>query len=114
MSSEDLELMLKNRDGNLLKTQHSNNNDIVNGINYSEKLNLLFNQNYLKNLNNFKINVSKLDSLSPLKIMGRGFSLVTHNETIVKSVKEINNEDILDIKFKDGLITTKVIEIKEK
>ena len=34
MSSEDLELMLKNRDSNLLKTQYNNNNDITNSINY--------------------------------------------------------------------------------
>ena len=31
-----------------------------------------------------------------------------------KSIKDVNNEDILNIKLKDGLITTKVIDIKEK
>ena len=51
-------------------------NNKISSYNYlynnNVKLNLLFNKIYSQNLNNFKINISKLDSLSPLIVMSRG------------------------------------------
>ena len=81
--------------------------------NYNEKLNLLFNKIYNQNLNNFKINISKLDSLSPLKIMSRGYSLITKENEIIKSINEINKDDELELKLVDGMILTKVVDVKE-
>ena len=82
--------------------------------NYNEKLNLLFNKIYNQNLNNFKVNISKLDSLSPLKVMSRGYSLVTKENEIIKSINEIKKNDELELKLVDGKILTKVIDVKEK
>ena len=82
--------------------------------NYNEKLNLLFNKIYNQNLNNFKVNISKLDSLSPLKVMSRGYSLVTKENEIIKSINEIKKDDELELKLVDGKILTKVIDVKEK
>ena len=82
--------------------------------NYNEKLNLLFNKIYSQNLNNFKINISKLDSLSPLKVMSRGYSYVTKENEIIKSINEVKKDDELELKLVDGKILTKVIDVKEK
>ena len=82
--------------------------------NFNEKLILLFNKTYTNNLNNFKINVSKLDSLSPLKVMSRGYSFVTKENKIIKSINEIKKDDELELKLVDGKIITKVIDVKEK
>ena len=46
--------------------------------------------------------VSKLDALSPLKTLTRGYSIVEQNNKIIKSIKELNAGDKIDIRFVDG------------
>ena len=46
--------------------------------------------------------VSKLDALSPLKTLTRGYSLVEQNGKIIKSSKKLKNGDKINIRFKDG------------
>lgn len=46
--------------------------------------------------------VSKLDALSPLKTLTRGYSLVENENKIVKSVNELKTGDKIDIRFVDG------------
>lgn len=46
--------------------------------------------------------ISKLDTLSPLKTLTRGYSIAEQNNKIVKSVKELNSGDKIDIRFVDG------------
>lgn len=53
--------------------------------------------------------ISKLDTLSPLKTLTRGYSIVEKDDKIIKSVKELKTNDILDLKFTDGKVKTKVI-----
>ncbi len=45
---------------------------------------------------------ARLDALSPLKVMSRGYSLAYKNEKIVTSVKDIKLGDRLTLKFSDG------------
>lgn len=44
----------------------------------------------------------KLDTLSPLKTLARGYSISIKNEKIVKSIKELNSGDKISIRFTDG------------
>ena len=54
--------------------------------------------------------ITKLDTLSPLKTLARGYSLTTDSSgKIVKSVKSIHRDDELVIRFKDGNTNVKVI-----
>ena len=46
--------------------------------------------------------VSKLDTLSPLKTLTRGYSIVEKNNKIVKSVENLRIDDIVNIKLLDG------------
>lgn len=46
--------------------------------------------------------VSKLDSLSPLKTLTRGYSLVEHDAKIVKCSEELITGDKINIRFIDG------------
>lgn len=50
----------------------------------------------------FVNNVSKLDALSPLKTLSRGYSIASKENKIVKSVKELNTGDKISIRFSDG------------
>lgn len=49
-----------------------------------------------------------LDSLSPLKVVDRGYSIVKKNQQVVKSVKQIKKDDLLEIKVADGQIMATV------
>ena len=57
----------------------------------------------------FESNVSKLDTLSPLKTLSRGYSIATNNGKIVKSKNYLQCRDTLNIKVTDGNIEAKVI-----
>ena len=46
--------------------------------------------------------VSKLDTLSPLKTLTRGYSIVEDDSKIIKSVKELKTGDKIDIRLVDG------------
>ena len=52
---------------------------------------------------------TKIDSLSPMKTMARGYSIVEKDGKIVKKVNDVKKDDELSIRLSDGQITTKVI-----
>lgn len=53
--------------------------------------------------------ISKLDTLSPLKTLTRGYSITQKDGKTIKSVKELKTNDEIDIRFTDGKIKTKVL-----
>ena len=53
--------------------------------------------------------VSKLDALSPLKTLTRGYSLVEKDGEIIKSVDDVKSEDKIDIRFVDGVKEAKIL-----
>ena len=53
--------------------------------------------------------ISKLDTLSPLKTLTRGYSIVQKKGKTIKSVKELKTNDMLGIRFTDGEVKTKVL-----
>ena len=77
--------------------------------------------NHIKVLENATINkikdlkttavevISKLDTLSPLKTLTRGYAIAEKDKKSIKSVEELQKDDIIDLKFIDGNIQTKVI-----
>lgn len=72
--------------------------------------------NSLKNIINKKsaalsVNAGKLDTLSPLSVLSRGYAIATKDETVVKSVKNINVNDSLELTLADGNLEVKVCEV---
>ena len=71
-------------------------------------------QNSISNIyNNKKTNmikhIAKLDALSPLKTLTRGYSIVQVNGKVVKSVNQIKKDDEIDIRLIDGKARAKVM-----
>ena len=67
------------------------------------------NQNYLQDKQiRFQQLVEKLDLLSPLKIMTRGYGIVFKDGDIVKSVDQIEEEQPIEIRLSDGLVNATV------
>ena len=52
--------------------------------------------------------ISKLDTLSPLKTLTRGYTIASFNGKNVKSIKDVKKDDIVDLRFIDGIVKTKV------
>lgn len=46
--------------------------------------------------------ISQLDALSPLKILERGYAIVYKDNKNINSVADINNDDQIEIRLKDG------------
>ncbi|QWB99344.1 exodeoxyribonuclease VII large subunit [Mycoplasmatota bacterium] len=55
-----------------------------------------------------------LEYVNPLSIMTKGYSIVKQNNTIKKSIVDINKNEHLDIQMHDGDIQCKIIELKGK
>ena len=54
-------------------------------------------------------NVNKLDALSPLKTLTRGYTLIQKDKKMIKSSKNLSPGDIIEIKFIDGTNEAKII-----
>ncbi|GKQ42554.1 exodeoxyribonuclease 7 large subunit [Companilactobacillus sp. RD055328] len=78
----------------------------------NEKLNTNTNNIYVQNRNEFKNQLDKLDSLSPLKTLSRGYSVVTKDDKILNQTKDFEINDKIEIKVSDGEISAIVDEVK--
>lgn len=57
---------------------------------------------------------AKLDAMSPLKVLGRGYSVtLNENGQLVKSVKAVKCGDSLTVRMSDGKLTAQVQEVFE-
>lgn len=87
---------------------------IVNQQQQLANLNIRLNQAGQTNINNQRQRVlkliSELDNLSPLKIMSRGYSYITVDDQVVKSVSQLQKQQTIKMNFEDG---SAVAEIKE-
>ena len=68
------------------------------------KLNLEKNKSKCQNL------ITKIDALSPLKTLARGYSVVreTDSKDVIKSVKQLEKNQKLDLILQDGTAIVKV------
>ena len=55
--------------------------------------------------------VEKIDALSPLKTLSRGYSIMEKNGKIVKSKKELNIGDEVNIKLYEGIIGNLKVDV---
>ena len=53
--------------------------------------------------------VAKLDALSPLKVLSRGYSIAEVNGKVIKSVNDISNGDKFKLKLSDGAVNCQAV-----
>lgn len=53
--------------------------------------------------------ISKLDGLSPLKTLTRGYSIVQIGDSVIKSAKDLKQGDEISIRFFDGNTNAKIL-----
>ena len=59
--------------------------------------------------NNYAELITKLDTLSPLKTLSRGYNLAEKDGKIVKSVYQLEKDEVVKLKFIDGNRDVKVL-----
>lgn len=81
--------------------------------NTSNRINTLYST--IVNEKDYKVAnlVSKLNALSPLAVIGRGYSIALKDGRVIKSVNNINKNEKIDIKMTDGTINAEVIEVNK-
>ena len=83
-----------------------------------QKLDMLI-DNLNKNIKNILVNknhelvllANALKLVNPLNILDRGYSVVKKDNKVIKDIKDINKEDNIDIRIKNGNIKAKVLEV---
>ena len=57
---------------------------------------------------------AKLDALSPLKVLTRGYAMVsTQDSLLVRSVKQVKPEDTVQIRVSDGTLNATITQVEE-
>lgn len=80
---------------------------------YTRQLYVQMNR-YMENQKNQTAHlIQSLDFLSPLKILGRGYSYVTKEATVIKSTEQLSPGDMLHIHFQEGTVDAEVKNIVE-
>ncbi len=80
---------------------------------YNERMNMLIYRIIENKKHQFDMKKSYLDSLNPLSIMDKGYSISKVNDKIVTDVNEVKENDILTTQMKNGVILSKVYEVKK-
>lgn len=73
-----------------------------------------YNKYWISTNNNFQQLITKLNILSPLNTLKRGYSISKINNTIIKSIKNIKSEQLIQTIVSDGIIISKIKEIKRE
>lgn len=55
---------------------------------------------------------SMLNALSPLAVLGRGYSLTLHNDAIITSASDVKADDLITTRLKSSTIISRVTEVK--
>ena len=53
----------------------------------------------------------RLDALSPLSVLDRGYSVVTHGQRVVSSVSELKKGSTIAVRFKDGIAEAQITDV---
>jgi exodeoxyribonuclease VII large subunit len=64
-------------------------------------------------LHQFDILKTKLSLSNPLDMMDKGFAVIKKDEKLLTSILQVEINDLLEVRMKDGYLKTKVIEKKE-
>ena len=92
--------------------------NLINLTNIKEKELLKIKNSYIlknpyqildKKSNKYLQIISKLETLSPLLTLKRGYTMTKVNNKVITSSKDIKKKDIIEVEFTDGTINAEVL-----
>lgn len=82
--------------------------------NIQQQLSAVYASNINRKKNTFMALTAKLDAMSPLKVLSRGYSFATKSDgSLIQSVSQLNTGDDIFIQMHDGSVTANINKIKE-
>lgn len=81
---------------------------------YSERINVKMKEKIYYCSNKLAVNSGKLDGLSPLKVLKRGYAFATVNNKVIKEVKDVNVNETIKLSLQDGNINALVTSKEAK
>ncbi|MBR6574736.1 MAG: exodeoxyribonuclease VII large subunit [Clostridia bacterium] len=66
------------------------------------------------NTQRFRQAAAKLDALSPLKVLGRGYAMATLDEQVVRSVEQLSPGETIAVSFSDGTAQCRVETLQRR
>lgn len=58
--------------------------------------------------------ISKLEVLNPLNTLKRGYAIATVSNKVISSIRDVKVDDCVEIKLKDGVLSSKVVKVSDK
>jgi len=77
------------------------------------RLNNSMNSNIQDNKSRLQNMMSLLDSLSPMKVVDRGFSITKTHGKLLKSISQVKAKDVIEVQVNDGVIEAEVIKLNK-
>lgn len=118
---KEIKIVLDNKQNELKLLQSKIITPIERVNSYQTKLNYLFKNLqsmmidvYKNKVHQYQIHLTKLNSLNPLKILEKGFGVITKKEMLIKSINDVSIGDLIEIEIIDGKILTEVKEKRKK
>ena len=110
---DNLKLILANLDkrlDSLSPSERIKNQKIILDQLY-KKLSILIGVQLDSKKHDFKLLSERLKLLNPLLIMDKGYSIASNEKGIIRTVEDVNVNDEINIRLKDGEVKTKVLEV---
>lgn len=77
----------------------------------TSKINSNFKDTFTCKSSDFAMICSKLDSLSPLKVLARGYSITKKDNNIILNKKDLSVDDNITLQFTDGNVKARITEV---
>ena len=58
--------------------------------------------------------ITKLEPLNPLLTIKRGYAILKKDDVAISDIKKVKKDDVINIEISNGIINSKVIEVKNK
>ena len=81
---------------------------------FEQKISNSIKNMYMEKAKKLDVNIAKLDALSPLKVMHRGYSVTQNKKGILKSISDTFCGDEITVKLADGTLECAVNNINKE
>lgn len=106
--------VIQNYKANLISSMSRIMENNANQLNvYPDKIEVGMRSILLKNQHALQKNCALLDAYSPLKVLSRGYSITKKGCSVIKSIEDVQRNDIIQTRLQDGIILSHV-ECKEE
>ncbi|MGN1481669.1 exodeoxyribonuclease VII large subunit [Porcipelethomonas sp.] len=93
--------------------EHKIENNIQKFEELSKRLKLAYEKIISEKEKKYISGISRMEAMSPVKVLMRGYSLVYRNDKIVNKVNELETGNVVEIKMSDGTVKAQIIAGEE-